>query len=171
MDLGPKRSPRPPTRLEQPFGNGLLPTQANIPGLAPVPPTAVSTTPGSTSASNKRDGITKFHTIECWVSDRISPITTSSSKTFTAVQIAEWLKKPIPAMAGHSGAKPAAGLRIVCREQKNSMGWPFDKVTLEAMHDALGMPRNYSYFGVAKSGGCGKYLRNHGQQSMAISHP
>lgn len=165
MDLGPKRNFKPPSRLD----NGPLPTQANVPEVTPVPPTAVSITPTPASAANRRDRTTEFHTIECWVPDRNSPITATSSEKFTAVRIAEWLKEPIPVTVRQPGVKPAAGLRLVCREQKNSMEWPFDKDTLEAMNKALGMPRNYSYFGVAKSGGCGNYLRNRRQQSMPLS--
>jgi hypothetical protein len=92
------------------------------------------------------------HKIECWVFDRVSPITASTGGTFIKDQIIDWLKA-----AMEDGMRPAAGLRIVCREQEGSMKWPFDKATFEAIQDALGLP---------KSGACGKYLGIPGQYGI-----
>jgi hypothetical protein len=58
---------------------------------------------------------------------------------------------------------PAAGLRIVCREQEDSMKWPFDKAAFEAIQDALDLLKIYSYFNLPKSDACGKYLGIPGQ--------
>jgi hypothetical protein len=44
-----------------------------------------------------------------------------------------------------------------------NMKWPFDKVTFEAIRDALDLPKIYSYFNLPESDVCGKYLGMPGQ--------
>jgi hypothetical protein len=122
---------------------------------------AESVEPPSVSAPVEKAGIVKVYKVECWVFDEVSPITASTDGTFTKDQIIDWLKTPSPAM--EDDVRPAAGLRIVCREQEDSMKWPFDKATFEAIQDALGLPKIYSYFNLPKSGACGKYLGIPGQ--------
>jgi hypothetical protein len=85
----------------------------------------------SASAPVEKAGVVKIYKVECWVFDEVSPITVSTDGTFTKDQIIDWLKTPSPAM--EDDMRPAAGLRIVCREQEDSMKWPFDKATFEAI--------------------------------------
>jgi hypothetical protein len=149
MDQGPERDPKPPARLKQPPNGPLLAPVILTPPPAPAP--------------------VKVHKVECWVFDGASPITASTGGTLTKDQIIDWLKAPSPAMEGD--VRPAAGLRLVCREQEDSMKWPFDRVTFEAIQDALGLPKTYSYFNLPKSGACGKYLEISGQPSKTHSCP
>ncbi|KAH7014874.1 hypothetical protein EDB80DRAFT_889168 [Ilyonectria destructans] len=76
-------------------------------------------------------------------------------------EITGWLKEPSPAT--YNGARPAAGLRLLCKEQKTSIKWPFDKATFSAIQESLGLPATYSYLNMPKSGSCGKYLGIPGQ--------
>jgi hypothetical protein len=150
MDQDPERDPKPPARLKQP-PSGF--------SLASIILTPASSPPASAPA--EKAGIAKVYKIECWVFDGVSLITASTGDTFTKDQITDWLKTPSPAM--EDGMRPAAGLRIVCREQEDSMKWPFDKATFEAIQDALDLSKIYSYFNLPKSDACGKYLGIPGQ--------
>ena len=152
MDQFPEPDLETPRRQEQ-FPNR-QPLQLAM--LAP-------TTPLPAPATVEKVGVAKVHKVECWVFDGAEPITTSTGGTFTKCQITDWLKAPSPAIEG--GSMPVAGLRMVCWEQQDSMKWPFDRATFEAIQDVLGLPRTYSYFNLSKSGACGKYLGISGQPS------
>ena len=141
MDLRPPRDLKPPARIKP----------SN--GLAPVPKTSTA----------KDARTTEVHMIECWVFSQGQPVSQSPSGSFTKDQITEWLKAPKPATT--DGVTPAAGLRLVCYEQRDSMKLPFDKDTFEAIQDAVGLPKTNSYLHMAKSGACGKYLNPAGYPS------
>ncbi|KAF8732425.1 hypothetical protein AX14_004379 [Amanita brunnescens Koide BX004] len=150
MDQGPERISKPPARLKQ----GLLQPPV-ISGLTPplVPPAF---------APAEKPGVAlKVHKVECWVFDRMSPITASTGGTLTTDQITNWLRAPSPTTKGD--VRPAIGLRLLCLEQEDSMKWPFDKGTFEAIQHALGLTKTSSYFNLPKSGACGKYLGISGQ--------
>lgn len=97
----------------------------------------------------------KVHTVECWVFDQVRPITRSAGGTLTTDQITNWLKAP-SLMKGDS--RPAVGLRLLCLEQEDSMKWPFDKVTFEAIQHALGLTKTSSCPNLAPVGSILGYL-------------
>ena len=158
MDQGPERISKPPARLKQ----GLSQAPAIL-TPAPLPPAFAP-------VHRRKAGVAlKVHKVECWVFDRVPPITASTGGTLTTDQIADWLKAPSPIMKGD--VRPAVGLRLLCLEQEDSMKWPFDKVTFEAIQHALGLTKTSSYFNLPKSGACGKYLGISGQPSKTDTCP
>ncbi|KAF8336171.1 hypothetical protein F5887DRAFT_575887 [Amanita rubescens] len=150
MDQGPDRISKPPARLKQ----GLLQAPVIL-TPAPLPPA---------SAPVQKAGVAlKVHKVECWVFDQVPPITASTGGTLTTDQITDWLKAPSPTIIQKGDVRPVVGLRLLCLEQEDSMKWPFDKVTFEAIQHTLGLTKASSYFNLPKSGACGKYLGISGQ--------
>ena len=147
---------KPPTHLKQDLFQAPV-----ISTSAPLPPAFTPV---------RKAGIPlKVHQVECWLFDRVLPITASTGGTLTTDQITDWLKKPSRTIKGDT--RPAVGLRLLCLEQEDSMKWPFDKVTFEAIQHALGLTKTSSYFNLPKSGACGKYLGISGQPSKTHSCP
>jgi len=152
MDQRPERKAPPPARIKKPPNGPVL--------LPPSPPVA---------APSQKAGVTKLRKIECWVFNGVQPTTASAGGTFTKEDITDWLKGPGPTLAG--GVRPTAGLRLICREQEDSMKWPFEKATFDAIQNVLGLPKTYSYLTMPKSGGCGTCLEIAGQPSENPSYP
>lgn len=160
MDQGPAPpNVNPPPRIQQPLFNGSVPA-AFIP--TPVP---------STWTEPAAAGV-QLHKLECWVFDKgISPTTTSTHGAFTKEHITDWMRAPTPSLGNNALARPTAGLRLVCREQRDSMKWPFDRAMFEALHEALGLPKSCLYLQTSQSGACGKYIGVPGQPSKMIIPP
>ncbi|KAH8670661.1 hypothetical protein BGZ61DRAFT_483009 [Ilyonectria robusta] len=149
MDLTPERDLNPSARTEQQVHQIF-----HQPQLVPsrLPPRRASL-----AIPNEKSVPTNIHKVECWVYDgNHLPSTSYAHGTFTKDEITSWLKAPSPAT--YNGVKPAAGLRLLCREQETSIKWPFDKATFGAIQEALGLPATVSYLNMPKSGACGKYL-------------
>ncbi|RYP76693.1 hypothetical protein DL771_001615 [Monosporascus sp. 5C6A] len=154
MDLEPGRDLNPPARTKQEVQPVLQRPQLVT---SPLPPRGASL-----ALPDEKSVPTDIHKVECWVFDgNYLPSTSYAHGTFTKDEITGWLKEPNPATK--DGIRPAAGLRLLCREQEISIKCPFDNTTFGAIQEALGLPATYSYLNMPKSGACGKYLGTPGR--------
>ena len=153
MEFGPQHDPPSRTRQHREV-DPVSREQVHV-VIHPSPPPA--TAPAPPEAPNEKSAPTNIHKVECWVFDKASsPTTSHTTGAFTKAEVIKWLKEPN--LASTNSVKPAAGLRLLLREQKTSIEWPFEKSTFAAIQEALGMPATSSYLHLPKSGACGKYL-------------
>ena len=110
---------------------------------------------------------TAIHAIQCWVYDGCqSPIT--GCEEIGESDIESWLRQP--GLIDYKPA-PAAGLRLLCRQQETSGTLPFKTDTLDTINEILGLTEAHSYLNTRGAGVCGHYLENSNQPGLLKSTP
>ena len=155
MDLGPKRDRQPP------LNNGTLAQSA--------PTITINSTSVPGSSASLANSKIHLYKIACSVFDGDKSIKSAVAGLADKDHISAWLNEPSPSLAG--GGKLVAGLRLVCLTQKDSIQWPFNKPTMEAIHHTMGLPSTHPYLTMAKSGACGTYLEMPTKPGEAFGKP
>lgn len=120
------------------------------------PPRSPPPRPSKPRSSSKND--TDNLRIDCWLYGGIQDTEFNfKCDKINSNDIESWLREPSPRSISDD-KQPSAGLRLICREQKTSVTKPFDKATLQAINNVVGLPASHTYLTIRDAGVCGKYM-------------
>jgi hypothetical protein len=92
--------------------------------------------------------------IDCWLYEGTQPVFNSGMSTDDEIE--SWLRKPSPT-SDSNDEQPSADLKLICQKQETSATQPFQKATLRAINDVVGLPASHTYLTMHHAGVCGKF--------------